>query len=420
MKILFVTNEIPFPPDSGIRIPSYHAMRLMHEAGHELALATLTSENEEIDKRFRVVSNLCVKNMAFKELLPDRHPINIHITAGIKNRLSFVERYDSPEFRNKLAGIIDKFSPNVIHFDLIPMVQYCDLTPSGVGAVASINDSYSLGLKNMLGAMDRCTFNYAHKTWQFFKVRSYEKFMYTKFHQVHVMSEIDKGYLQDLNPRLKVSVISNGVEPSLFDVADDTRSMTDVIFVATLEGDNLLYLQRFLKHSWPMVSKRYPNVTLNIFGKIGQPARNLIEQYGSQDGVRFHGYIENLCDAYRMCGIAVAPINKNCGIVNKAIEAMAAGLVVVGFQKTFSGIPQAKSGVHYVEARDYESMGQAILTLLGNKVYCDELKVGGHKFAQEYYSWSDRKDLYCQMYERAEEDAKTRSVPRSKQQGLGH
>ncbi len=100
MKILFVTNQIPFPPDSGIRIVSYHSMRLMQEAGHELALATLTGENEEVDERFRIVSNLCVKDMAFKEIIIDRHPVNIHITAGIKNRLSFVERYDSRKLRN--------------------------------------------------------------------------------------------------------------------------------------------------------------------------------------------------------------------------------------------------------------------------------------------------------------------------------
>ncbi len=76
------------------------------------------------------------------------------------------------------------------------MVQYYDLTPPGVGAVASINDSYSLGLESMLRAMNRFTLNYVHKTWQYSKVRSYEKLMYTKFHQVHVMSEIDKRYLQ--------------------------------------------------------------------------------------------------------------------------------------------------------------------------------------------------------------------------------
>lgn len=407
MKILFVTNEIPFPPNNGVRIVSYHAMRLMHEAGHELALATLTDENEEVDKRFSVASTLCVKGMAFKEILIDRHPVNIHIKAGLKNRLSFVEKYDSPEFRNKLTDMIHKFSPNVIHFDLIPMVQYWDLTPPGVGTVASINDSLSLGTENLLRARSCSAFLYFYKKWQLLKVRNYEKLIYTRFHQVHVMSEIDKRYLQDLNPRLTVSVIPNGVERSLFDVADDTRSMTDVLFVGTLESDNLIYLQRFLRHSWPIVRKRFPNARFKIVGKVGREAQDLKKEYDSQHGVNFTGYVEELAEAYRTCGIAVAPINKDCGIVNKVIESMAAGLVVVGFKKTFSGIPQAKSGVHFIEASDYEDMGNAIINLLGNTVFCDELKIAAHQLAKKYYSWADRKDAYFQMYRRAAEDATT-------------
>ncbi len=123
-------------------------------------------------------------------------------------------------------------------------------------------------------------------------------------------------------------------------------------------------------------------------------AQDLKKQYDSQHGVNFTGYVEELAEAYRTCGIAVVPINKDCGIVNKVIESMAAGLVVVGFKKTFSGIPQAKSGVHFIEASDYEDMGNAIINLLDNTVVCDELKIAAQTREEILLMGCNSKDAY--------------------------
>ena len=155
-----------------------------------------------------------------------------------------------------------------------------------------------------------------------------------------------------------------------------------------------------------IVKQRHPNVTLYVVGKIGPDAQKLQAQYDLNSGVKFTGYVEELAEVYRMCGIAIAPINQNCGIVNKVIEAMAAGLAVVGFEKTFSGIPLGKPGIHFVQAMDYENMAREIVGLLNNKIRCDEIKRAGHELARKHYSWSSRKDAYAQMYERAAEAAR--------------
>jgi len=406
MKILFIANEVPFPPDNGVRIPSYHAMRLMHAAGHELSLAVLTAETEEVEKRFKSVSTSLCDGRGFLKKLPWRNPFGIQIAAILKHELYFVERYNSTEFRRRLNCMIEKFQPDVIHFDVVTMVQYWSVTPSGVGTVASINDSYALTLENAFLAGHYRGLEYVYRKWQYFCARNYERLTYAKFNQVHVMSEIDKEYLQKLNSNLKVAVISNGTENSLFDVASDTQSKSDIIFVATLAGTHLNALQEFLIHSWPMVKKRHSNVTLYVVGKIGPNAQKLKEQYDLQSGVRFTGYVEELAEVYRMCGIAIAPINQNCGIMNKVIEAMAAGLAVVGFGKTFAGIPLGKPGKHFVQAMDYENMAREIIDLLNNKIRCDEIKRAGHELARKHYSWSSRKDAYAQMYERAAKAAR--------------
>ena len=270
-----------------------------------------------------------------------------------------------------------------------------------MGAVASINDSYTLMLENALQAGYFRGFEYIYRKWQYHQARNYERTVYEKFHQVHVMSEIDKGYLVRLNSALKVSVIPNGAEDSLFDLTTSTRSKSDIIFVATLSGTHLKGLQRFLTHAWPMIRELHPQIVLHVVGKIGEDARKLMEQFSHCPEIRFTGYVRDLSDVYRMCGIAIAPIDQNCGIVNKVIEAMAAGLVVVGFANTFAGIPQGKAGIHFIQAADYKGMGLEIVKLLSNESRCNEIKMAAHELAKSYYSWSSRGDSYDQMYSRA-------------------
>lgn len=406
MNILFIANEIPSPPDNGVRIPLYNAMRLMSQARHKVALAVLTAESVEVEERLNSITTKLCNGGSLLERIPGRHPLGLQLTAILRQRLLYVERYSSDVFRKRLTGLIREFHPDVIHFDLIPMVQYWNVTPAGVGRVASINDSYALTLENALRAGYFRGFEYVYKQWQYYHTRIYEKTVYAKFHEVHVMSEIDKEYLLRLNPNLRVSVIPNGAEDSLFDLSASTRSKSDIIFVATLAGTHLKGLQRFLCRSWPIVRKHYPSITLYVVGKIGPDARKLKEEYSTFPEVRFKGYVPNLSDVYSICGIAIAPIDQNCGIVNKVIEAMAAGLAVVGFENTFAGIPQGKAGVHFVRAMDYENMGHEIVKLLGDQTRCRAIKMAAQELAQSCYSWTSRGDLYGQMYSRAAEAAR--------------
>ena len=195
------------------------------------------------------------------------------------------------------------------------------------------------------------------------------------------------------------AVIPNGVDSSLFGIADHTRGKTDLIFVGKLAEDYLLYLEQFLKDAWPIIHREYPEVKLHIIGKVGPQAQQLRAQAKSLDGVIFEGYVELLAEAYCGCGISIVPVNKNCGIINKAIEAMAAGLVVVGFDKTFIGIAEAKLGEHFLSAEDYIGMGRTVVEIIRDEPRRKDIQRNAHQMAAKYYSWSGRSELYEQLYE---------------------
>lgn len=406
MKILFVTNEVPYPPDNGVRIVSFNSMRLMHETGHSVCLAVLSNEIDSPEERLFKVNELFNTQKSWRINLPQRNPVSILFKALIKNTPFFVERYRSISFRLKLIKLIDQFRPDVIHFDTIPMIQYRDIVPGGIGTVASINDSCSLSLKNYLHAGLYKNIEFIYRFLQYKQVKQYEASVYSRFNRVHVMSDIDAEYILKIDPRIEVSVIPNGVNDDLLKLRHEDSYKWDLIFVGKLGQENLWYLHKFLKFGWPLVRAAFPELQFNVVGRFDSRAETVINAAKKIGHVHFVGYVNDLKCVYQKSGISVVPVNKNCGLINKAIEGMAAGMAVVGFANAFSGITEAIQGVHFVSAENYDSMGRKIVNLLINKNQAIKMRESAQKLASEFYSWKSRADDYEKMYKAASDEAK--------------
>lgn len=404
MKILFVTSEIPNPPDNGVRIVSHHAMRLMAEAGHDPALAVLSADTTDSKQHMELPRQWCGDGLAELHQLSPRSKQSIAAASFLKRRLYFLERYRDERFRSHLKGLVKRFRPDVVHFDLILMTQYRDCVPPGIGTVASINDSYALTLDNALSAGQYTGIHRRYRSLQRMQTRRYEAEAYARFNFVHTMTEVDALYLKKLNPSIETRAIPNGVDPGLFHITDQTRGNHDVIYVAKMVGDNVHNLNRFLEQGWSIVQKESPGAQLHVVGGFepgaAETSHALAKRIG---GVQFHGYVENLADAYARCGIAVVPINKDCGIINKAIEAMAGGLAVVGFEKTFAGIPEVTPGRHALAADSFAGIGRSIGTLVHDEVMLVAVQREAADMARRSYTWASRQSAYEQMYADAHE-----------------
>ncbi len=406
MKILFITNEIPYPPDNGVKIVSYHAMRLMFEAGHSLALAVLSEENDNTEYRMNEISKFCSPGMTKFVQLKKQNKFKILLKSIINGKLFFLEKYYSSYFEKQLMSMVSSFNPDTVHFDLITMTQYVECIPSGIGTVASINDSYSLGLKSALQNKKYKNAIKIYRNIEYLLCKDYEKNIYTKFGAVHLMSSNDANYLIKLNDEINTQVIPNGVNKDLFKAATKNLSNRNIIFVANLSGGNLVSLKDFIEQSWRIVHEKNPDLELHIVGKVGDEAEQLKRSLENRKDIVFHGYIEDLNSAYEKCAISIAPINKDFGLINKAIEAMAAGLVVIGFDKTFSGIKEGLNKKDFLIAEDYTDMASLIIDLIENKNKLETLRKSAHQLALNHYTWESRAKPYQSMYQTVASKAK--------------
>lgn len=407
MRILFVTSEIPYPPDNGVRIVSYNAMRLMAQQGHELALAVLSDpqDHHDTESRMAEIAGLC-KITHRSRLAPNRRWATM-LASLAKRRMYFMQRYHDKTFAAKLRELLVSFQPDVVHFDLIQMCQYRDCVPAGIGTVASINDSHALVLENLLEDGYYRRSEKLYREFELHLARAFERTSYVQFSLCHTMTEVDAAYLQKLNPRIRTVAIPNGVNTGTY--YPNPKSQGDsnkVMFVGKLVGFNVASLQQFLEEGWRVVRHRCPQAILRVVGKVLPEAKRLFPLAKEVGGVEFAGYLDDLGEEYRSCAIAIAPVNKDCGILNKAIEALASGLCVVGFRKAFSGIPEAQSGTNCIGVDSSREMGEAICDLLANRDRMRTIQKAASKIGADHYSWESRQERYELMYQEAIDIAK--------------
>ncbi len=405
MRILFVTSEPCCPAVSGVRIPPYHAIRLMAR-DNDLMLASLVSpECEPYD--LKPLEELCKKVLTVE--FARRHPAIIGFNALLRREIYFMERFRSEEFRAQLKKMIAEFKPDVVHFDYILTSQYIDCVPRGVGTVASINDSVTFSMENAIKQkLERSLFWKLYRRLQYYQVHHFEKTFYPNFNIVHTMTENDGRFLRSLNPNIRTEAIPNGTSIEDFNGVADNLPTDHIVFVGRLSAATKLQpLLDFLNISWSKIRKVRPQAVLHIVGREMKGFDPVIEVAEKLGGVRFEGFVEKLADVYSMAGISMVPINKNSGIVNKAIEAMAAGLCMVGFHKIFEGIPEAKNGENCLAVESFEEMGDVILDVMSDVEKQKAIQKAARQTAIECFSWESRRIRYQQMYESAADLAKS-------------
>jgi glycosyltransferase involved in cell wall biosynthesis len=75
----------------------------------------------------------------------------------------------------------------------------------------------------------------------------------------------------------------------------------------------------------------------------------------STPGVAQIDYVKDLGDVYAAAMIALSPVFKGFGLINKTIEAMASGVPVVGGSAAFNGISGFRNSIHGIACGEHSA-----------------------------------------------------------------
>jgi polysaccharide biosynthesis protein PslH len=400
MKILFLLTELPYPPFNGVRIKVFNLIKGLSERGHRIHLMSFVNYHDDFN--FSDISELkkyCASVRVF--------PVNNNQSWFIRRMLSSIyrkdviaPRYISNDFSTALKKAVEKDEIDLVHFDLVSLTYYIKSISKLVPSVASINDSYSLWLKNKLLLLPDCSLKSllekAYYSATFPLATRYEKECYNNFEKVHVVSDVDRFYLKGLNSELDIEVIPNGVDTKYFRPLGLPVDNNSLVFMASMNRENVSNIIWFLKKVFPRVSEQLPGVKLYLIGKDPPPELLNIAQYTK--GVIPTGYVNDVRPYIDKAALVIDPTMKTCGILNHVLESMAMGKAIVGTSSSFIGINGSISWKHMVIAKNETDFALSIVRLIENGSERRTIENNARRLVERNYQWSAMITRYEKLY----------------------
>ena len=189
----------------------------------------------------------------------------------------------------------------------------------------------------------------------------------------------------------KVLVSPNGTQFTFesFQVLDFQRN--GIGFVASFNDTYMKVAIWFIDNVWVNVIKLSPDIKLHVLGKNCHRVFDYVESNypNIKSSIVVEDYHENLVDFYSKRTIVVSPIFKNYGLINKTVEAMQCGCIVIGDNAAFNGISKFESGKHGFIANDSDIFSSLIVDVNSRaESECENIRVSASSIINEQFDWN--------------------------------
>lgn len=221
-------------------------------------------------------------------------------------------------------------------------------------------------------------------TLRYWCIQSLELRIARRFDMVFTLSEYDRSYLLQREPRLEVETVpipaGLDITGKIFDRAKNT-----ILFLASykyrrVNVDAALF---FYREVFPFIRKQIPDARFIIAGY--GPPEDLISLQEKDASVSVTGFVEDIDEWYKKASVFVAPVLVGGGIIVKILDAMAAGTPVITTSFGNEGIG-AKPERDLLVADDPKDFGASVVRLLNEPARAEEIGKNGQEFVKTHFS----------------------------------
>jgi glycosyltransferase involved in cell wall biosynthesis len=231
-------------------------------------------------------------------------------------------------------------------------------------------------------------------------LRNFERKTYHLFTKVHVVSPIDKKYLNNLNKAADINVIPITIENSFINykptLEEDNQEGHKLVFIGALDVAGIKNgLLDFLKNCWDDILKVYPNTRLSILGR--NTSSSLKKRLESYHNVTHTSWVQDYVGFLASADIVVSPDKVGTGMKNRTIQAMALSKPVVGSAIVFEGI-EVENGISGIICNQFSDYKNKIIELLNDVKARQKIGNAARKMIIQHYTDDKVGGMWINLY----------------------
>jgi len=386
MRILYLSQLIPWPLDAGPKVRSYYVLRHLAEAGHEVTLLAFSRESdtaESIDH----LREFCVA-VHTVPMRRSRARDAWHFGRSLLTGTPFLIARDSVAEMTRKAGELVAAGTDAIHADQLWMAQYALSAARSVRgrALRLVLDQHNAMYlipqrlaERAAGPVQRALLRREAAL-----MRRYEADTCGRFNDVVWVTTEDRDAvgLPDTPAGLRSHVIPICVDPQGTPVIDRVAQPHRVTFLGGLHWPpNAAGIVWFAREVWPSVRAACPDAVLTIIGK--SPPKELD---GRGEGIEATGYVDDPMPYLKETAVFIVPLHAGGGMRVKILDAWAWGLPVVSTTIGAEGI-NCRHGDNLLIADTAMGFATAIQRVMADRQLASHLSRSCRAAVDECYDW---------------------------------
>ena len=359
-ELLFLSHRIPFPPNKGDKIRSYH---LLSHLAKRFVVHVGTFVDDEADwQHVDQLSRICPGGEV--HALPLTRPRALIRSLGglLTGEALTVPYYRDRRMHRWVDALLTRRPIQRAMIFSSPMAQY--LETHRLLRVADLVDVDSAKWVQYADSAKDPARRWLYRR-EGRRLLAYEKHIAATFDQSYFVSAAEAALFCQLAPDVssRVRSFSNGVDADYFSPEPPFDSPFDeceraIVFTGAMDyWPNVDAVTWFTESALPSIRKQHPGA---VFYIVGSRPTAAVSALARLDGVRVTGTVPDVRPYLAHAAVVVAPLRVARGIQNKVLEAMAMGRAVVATPEAFEGIDAVVQQEIVVEAADGSAFADAV------------------------------------------------------------
>lgn len=330
-RVVFLCQRVPWPPDRGDRITTWHFLHHLLQRGAEVRLGCF-QEEERDGEGVSFLARSCA------EVEAPRLSRRLAKLASLRGLLTG-EALTLPFFRDRsLAAAVRAWGasapPDLVWVYSSSMAQYALELPARAKVMqfAELDSDKWRQYAAVSGPLGRWLYGREART-----LLAFEDRVARTFSRSLVVSEAERALFRERIPGVDPRVLPNGVDVAHFvSAGDERRDAHTAVFTGVMDYEpNVDGVCWFADACWPALRERFPDARLLVVGS--KPVAK-VQALAQRPGITVTGRVPSTPPWFDRSAVAIAPLRLARGVQNKVLEALSMAVPVVSTSQAARGL----------------------------------------------------------------------------------
>jgi glycosyltransferase involved in cell wall biosynthesis len=398
-RLLFLSQTLPYPPDGGVKIRTFHVLRLLATAFDVTALCFFRWKGGRAEQDIAGALQ-ALNGLAHVEAFPipqEHHRGRFlwdHLRSALTRRTYTVYAYESAAFRSRVTALLHEQSFALAHIDSLDLSGYLPLL-RGLPVVCVHHDAQSALLQRR-AEQEEAGWRRAYVRYQAALMAREERRVCADVELNVTVSDVDRATLGQRAPGGRFVVVPNGVDVEAFRPGEGRDD--SIVFVGgTTWFPNHDAMAYFCDAILPLIRGLGEPAPVRWVGRATEAER---QGYRDRYGVELTGYVPDVRPYVRDAGCYVVPLRIGGGTRIKILDAWAMGKAVVSTSIGCEGLA-AVDGENILIRDTPAAFAAAVCDILRDTERRRRLGRAARETVEQRYGWevigAAMVQTYCEL-----------------------